>query len=166
MSSRDILKRVSIAIVSAFLLYYAVITLSMGSSQGSTAKSDSGLLEAVRSFDTNRIQVLVKLPESKTYLAETDNEGNGALHLIAKVGHYKYPPAGIPKLLIESGIDVNAKNSNGATALEISLLTGWQKVRVESLFRSLSKLLSPCRTFMPTLQYKLMFSYLIFDLLF
>jgi ankyrin repeat protein len=56
--------------------------------------------------------------------------GNGPLHVIARIGHYKYPPAGIPKLLIDSGVDVNAKNHNGATALDISLLSGWQKVYI------------------------------------
>jgi ankyrin repeat protein len=101
----------------------------MGNSQQAAgAESTGSLLDAVRSFDKNRIEQLSKKPEWKVSLAETDAEGNGPLHIIAKVGHYKYPPAGIPKLLIESGIDINARNYSGVTALEISLLTGWQKV--------------------------------------
>lgn len=157
MSSRDILKRVSIAIVSACLLYYVIVTLAMGSSHGAPAKSDSSLLGAVKRFDQSRIQELVKLPESQKYLAETDDEGNGALHIIAKVGHYKYPPSGIPKLLIDSGIDVNAKNSNGATALEISLLTGWQKVCVESFIQMTARALTSCRSSTPIFQSELLF---------
>ena len=54
--------------------------------------------------------------------------GNNALHIIAKKGHYQYPPHEIPKLLIEKGIDMNRKNLNNKTALEISLLSGWQKI--------------------------------------
>ena len=96
----------------------------MGSNT-STVTAKGGLLDAVNSRDARIVQVAIgkNIP-----LDETDHSGNGALHIIAKEGHYKFPPSGIPKLLIDSGIDINAKNSNGATALEISLLSGWQKV--------------------------------------
>ena len=96
----------------------------MGSNT-STVTAKGGLLDAVNSRDARIVQVAIgkNIP-----LDETDQSGNGALHIIAKEGHYKFPPSGIPKLLIDSGIDINAKNSNGATALEISLLSGWQKV--------------------------------------
>jgi hypothetical protein len=53
--------------------------------------------------------------------------GNG-MHWIAEKGHYQYPPSGIPKMLVGAGLDLNAKNPAGATALEISLLRGWQKI--------------------------------------
>jgi ankyrin repeat protein len=53
--------------------------------------------------------------------------GNG-MHWIAEKGHYQYPPASIPKLLVDSGLDLNAKNPEGYTALELSLLRGWQKI--------------------------------------
>ena len=106
----------------------------MGNSQrGAGAESTKSLLDAVRSFDMKRIEQLSKKPEWKISLTETDAEGNGPLHIIARVGHYKYPPAGIPKFLIESGININARNYSGVTALEISLLSGWQKVRGRSI---------------------------------
>lgn len=41
-----------------------------------------------------------------------------------RLGHYQFPPQGIPKLLIDSGIDINAKNNDGQSPLEISLLSG------------------------------------------
>ena len=104
----------------------------MGSSQAKSSGSE-GLLDAVKNFDRNRIKELVSQPGAPSSVAETDSMGNGPLHIIARIGHYKYPPAGIPKLLIESGVDVNAKNNNGATALDISLLSGWQKVTTASL---------------------------------
>ena len=50
------------------------------------------------------------------------------MHWIAEKGHYQYPPSGIPKLLVDSGLDLNARNPAGSTALEISLLKGWQKI--------------------------------------
>ena len=99
----------------------------MGSSTSTvTAKGGiMNLLDAVKSRDEKNVKAAIG---GKHLLSETDQSGNGALHIIAKEGHYKFPPSGIPKLLIDAGIDVNAKNSNGATALEISLLSGWQKV--------------------------------------
>ena len=91
----------------------------------STTSGTMSLLEAVKSRNEAQVKELVA---SKSALSDLDESGNGALHIIAKEGHYKFPPAGIPKILIDSGIDINSKNSNGATALEISLLSGWQKV--------------------------------------
>jgi Ankyrin repeats (3 copies) len=54
--------------------------------------------------------------------------GDNAMHIIARRGHYVYPPNGIPKLLIESGLDLDAKDRKGQSALEISLLNGWQNI--------------------------------------
>lgn len=39
--------------------------------------------------------------------------------------HYKYPPAEIPAKLIQAGADIEARDSKGLTALQISLLSGW-----------------------------------------
>ena len=97
----------------------------MGSSTSSASGGVITLIDAVKNRDEKKVKELIS---AKISLTETDQAGNGALHIIAKEGHYKFPPSGIPKLLIDSGIDINAKNSNGATALEISLLSGWQKV--------------------------------------
>jgi len=57
--------------------------------------------------------------------------GNNALHIIARQGHYKFPPedaTSIPRLLIDAGLDINARNKEGKTPLEISLLSGWQRI--------------------------------------
>jgi hypothetical protein len=45
--------------------------------------------------------------------------GETPLLFIAKQGHYKYPPADIPALLIGAGADLEAKNADGRTALEV-----------------------------------------------
>ena len=103
----------------------------MGNKGSNTVTAN--LIDAVKSRDESKVRDLIL---GKTSLNETDVAGNGALHIIAKEGHYKYPPTGIPKLLIDSGIDVNMKNGNGATALEISLLSGWQKVLPSPVFSS------------------------------
>ena len=71
-----------------------------------------------------------------TALKEVDGSGNGPLHVIAQQGHYKWPPSDIPTLLIDAGIDINSKNKSGQTALEISLLKGWQKIAMLLLERN------------------------------
>lgn len=48
--------------------------------------------------------------------------GDTPLLYIAREGHYKYPPAEIPALLIQSGANMEAKDSSGKTALQVSLL--------------------------------------------
>lgn len=50
------------------------------------------------------------------------------MHIIATKGHYFFPPQDIPLALIKAGIDINAKNDEGRTPLEISLLKGWQRI--------------------------------------
>ena len=76
-----------------------------------------------------------KLEESKAILARkpsaiNDATSNGwnAMHFVSKLGHYKYPPNDIPKFLVDSKIDINAKNNEGKSPLVISLLSGWQKI--------------------------------------
>ena len=63
------------------------------------------------------------------------SSGNNAMHIISKKGHYQFPPAVIPTLLIDRGIDINATNGDNQTALEISLLSGWQKIAMLLLDR-------------------------------
>ena len=60
--------------------------------------------------------------------AKAEETGSNAMHIIAKQGHYKFPPEGIPKTLIDYKININEKNNDNKTALEISLLSGWQKI--------------------------------------
>lgn len=50
-------------------------------------------------------------------------------------GHYKYPPAEIPALLIQSGANLEAKDASGRTALQVALLSGWQNI-AELLIKS------------------------------
>jgi len=38
---------------------------------------------------------------------------------IAREGHYKYPPSEIPALLVSKGADLEAKDGNGRTALQV-----------------------------------------------
>ena len=110
----------------SFVILLLIQFLSMGNrASASTTSGNMSLLEAVKSRNEAQVKELIA---SKSALSDLDESGNGALHIIAKEGHYKFPPAGIPKILIDSGIDIDSKNSNGATALEISLLSGWQKV--------------------------------------
>jgi hypothetical protein len=45
--------------------------------------------------------------------------GDTPLLFIAREGHYKYPPAEIPALLIQSGANMEAKDSAGRTALQV-----------------------------------------------
>lgn len=59
---------------------------------------------------------------------KVDVDGNNAMHIIAKKGHYQFPPSEIPKTLIDGGLNINAKNKDNKTSLEISLLSGWQKI--------------------------------------
>jgi len=60
---------------------------------------------------------------------------NTAMHIIAKRGHYEFPPADLPAFLIDAGIDINATNNENKTALVIALLSGWQKIAMLLLDR-------------------------------
>ncbi len=87
---------------------------------------DRPLLNAVEHKNMEGINNALSL--NGIYVNETDSSGRNAMHMIAKRGHYQYPPAEIPLLLIQRGIDLNAKDCDGNTALVISLLSGWQKI--------------------------------------
>ncbi|GLI66316.1 hypothetical protein VaNZ11_010094 [Volvox africanus] len=66
---------------------------------------------------------------------ERDATGDTPLLMIARAGHYKYPPGEIPAALVKAGADMEAKDNNGLTALQVSLLSGWQNV-AELLIKS------------------------------
>ncbi|GIL74417.1 hypothetical protein Vretimale_2058 [Volvox reticuliferus] len=66
---------------------------------------------------------------------ERDAAGDTPLLMIARAGHYKYPPGEIPAALVKAGADMEAKDSNGLTALQVSLLSGWQNI-AELLIKS------------------------------
>jgi hypothetical protein len=86
------------------------------------------IIDAIETQNEDSVKsVLSNGGSNKSIINERDPAtGNNAMHIIAKKGHYKYPPANIPKTLVAGGIDINAKNLKGESPLEISLLSGWQ----------------------------------------
>ena len=86
------------------------------------------IIDAIQTQSEESVKsVLSASSFSKSMINDREPEtGNNAMHIIAKKGHYKYPPTQIPKLLVDGGIDIDAKNARGETPLEISLLSGWQ----------------------------------------
>lgn len=93
------------------------------------APTGIAIIDAIQTQKEESVSFVIARAGStlSTVVNEKDpSSGNNAMHIIAKKGHYKFPPAAIPKKLVDSGIDVNAKNGKGETALEISLLSGWQ----------------------------------------
>lgn len=68
-------------------------------------------------------------------LNERDAAGDTPLLAIAREGHYKYPPAEIPTALVRGGADLEARDKSGLTALQVSLLAGWQNI-AELLIKS------------------------------
>lgn len=87
-------------------------------------KSGIPIIDAVIAKDNDMIKELI----SKGKINDCDLDGNNAMHIIAKKGHYQFPPSEIPKTLIDGGLNINAKNKDNKTSLEISLLSGWQKI--------------------------------------
>jgi ankyrin repeat protein len=83
-------------------------------------------IDAVLSKNVDEIKAT--LSRKPSALNDTTSNGWNAMHYISKLGHYKYPPNDIPKLLVDSKININAQNSDGKTPLVISLLSGWQKI--------------------------------------
>lgn len=92
------------------------------------------IIDAVESQNEDSLKALLSNGGSnKSIINERDPAtGNNGMHIIAKKGHYKYPPGNIPKALIAGGIDINAKNLKGESPLEISLLSGWQVTQCNS----------------------------------
>ena len=86
------------------------------------------IIDAIQTQSEESVKsVLTATGFSKSMINDREPEtGNNAMHIIAKRGHYKFPPAQIPKMLVDGGIDIDAKNAKGETPLEISLLSGWQ----------------------------------------
>ena len=86
------------------------------------------IIDAIETQNEDSVKsVLSNGGSNKSIINERDPAtGNNAMHIIAKKGHYKFPPANIPKTLVAGGIDIDAKNLKGESPLEISLLSGWQ----------------------------------------
>ena len=96
---------------------------------GPPEPSGSAVIDAVLANKPDALKAsIVRKTDS---VNERDSSGNNAMHLIARLGHYKFPPepdSSIPKMLIAAKIDLNARNQDNRTALEISLLSGWQRI--------------------------------------
>lgn len=88
------------------------------------------IIDAIQTQSEESVKsVMAATSFSKSMINDREPEtGNNAMHIIAKRGHYKYPPAQIPKMLVDGGIDIDARNAKGETPLEISLLSGWQVI--------------------------------------
>lgn len=94
-----------------------------------TEPSGSSTIDAILTREPASIRAA--LARSKSAVNEKDSKGSNAMHVIAKLGHYKFPPEpedSIPKILIQAGLDINEKDGNNRTALEIALLSGWQRI--------------------------------------
>ena len=87
--------------------------------------SNNPVVAAVQDRDEGKVRTLIT---QGVDVNGFDPLFGNSMHWIAEKGHYQYPPSGIPKVLIDAGLDLNAKNPSGSTALEISLLRGWQNI--------------------------------------
>ncbi len=80
-------------------------------------KKDQSLVRSALNLDPSLVNV-------------TNHLGENALHICARKGHYLYFPDEIPKLLIDSHVDINAQTNSRETALEIAALGGWHRLVV------------------------------------
>lgn len=85
----------------------------------------SPLWTAIKRCDFDGVKLAIN---NNADLNEVNADGETPLTFIAKEGHYKYPPSEIPEALIQAGANIEAKDRNGNTPLEISLLSGWQNI--------------------------------------
>uniref|UniRef100_A0A0G4HAN4 Uncharacterized protein n=1 Tax=Chromera velia CCMP2878 TaxID=1169474 RepID=A0A0G4HAN4_9ALVE len=101
--------------------------------QAATQKADdpslSPLWNAVNRLDGDEVRRLLSQRQVLIDTDERNPEGDTPLLYIARKGHYKYPPEEIPLALIDAGADMEARSrSDGLTALQISLKSGWQNI--------------------------------------
>ncbi|KAJ9533985.1 hypothetical protein QJQ45_027059, partial [Haematococcus lacustris] len=85
----------------------------------------SPMWTAVKKLDLQGVKVAIS---QGLDLNERDANGDTPLLYIARAGHYKYPPCEIPAALLEAGADKEARDKAGLTALQVSLLAGWQNI--------------------------------------
>ncbi|KAG2498660.1 hypothetical protein HYH03_003406 [Edaphochlamys debaryana] len=95
--------------------------------------AQSPLWTGLKKLDLGAVQTAIR---SGADLNEREvGSGDTPLLMIARQGHYKYPPAEIPAALVKAGADMEAKDGKGMTALQVSLLAGWQNI-AELLIKS------------------------------
>mmetsp|Transcript_23454 Transcript_23454/g.51493 ORF Transcript_23454/g.51493 Transcript_23454/m.51493 type:complete len:201 (-) Transcript_23454:240-842(-) len=93
--------------------------------QGALSASEPGaspLWTAIKRIDLTAVNAAIT---ANTYLNERDSRGDTPLIYVAREGHYKYIPSEIPAALIRGGADLEARDSKGLSALQVSLLSGW-----------------------------------------
>jgi hypothetical protein len=87
----------------------------------------SPLWQALEKLDEPGVRAALKNGASPDEPSPVTREA--PLIMIAKQGHYKYPPAGIPTALIDAGANLEVKDpATGNTPFELSLLKGWQNI--------------------------------------
>uniref|UniRef100_A0A7S0R2P2 Uncharacterized protein n=1 Tax=Chlamydomonas leiostraca TaxID=1034604 RepID=A0A7S0R2P2_9CHLO len=86
----------------------------------------SPLWAAIKRLDTAGLKT--HMQRGGVDLNERNANGDTPLLFIAREGHYKYPPQDLPAALIKAGADLEAKDRQGLTALQVSLLAGWQNI--------------------------------------
>ncbi|MEW5297985.1 MAG: hypothetical protein WDW38_003716 [Sanguina aurantia] len=85
----------------------------------------SPLWAGVKKLNLSMVQSAI---QGGANLNEVDANGDTALLYIARAGHYKFKPSEIPAALLKAGANKEAKDSKGLTALQVSLLAGWQNI--------------------------------------
>lgn len=86
---------------------------------------ESVLWRKIKRLDLDGVQAALDAGNSAD---EKGADGDTPLLYIARAGHYKYPPTEIPQSLINAGADLDVKDKRGLTALQVSLLSGWQNI--------------------------------------
>lgn len=87
------------------------------------------IIDAVVQNSAESVKLAITLNPSS--VNEKDKGGNNVMHIVAKQGHYRFPPEpenSIPRQLIKAGVDINAVNTEGRTPLTVALLSGWQRI--------------------------------------
>jgi ankyrin repeat protein len=103
------------------------------------SRTGIAIIDAVKSRNMDTIEAVLARAAGNRAVAVNEKDpatGDNAMHYISRKGHYAFPPMKIPTYLIDvGGIDINATNADNQTALEIALLSGWQKIAMLLLDR-------------------------------
>jgi hypothetical protein len=106
------------------------------------SRTGVAIIDAVKSRNMDTIEAVLARAAGNRAFAVNEKDpatGDNVMHYISRKGHYAFPPMKIPTYLIDAGIDINATNADNQTALEIALLSGWQKIAMLLLDRGADK---------------------------